>query len=69
VAPSEPWHEVGKAGEPQFENGCQEAGNAELGLATAFYKDLRVGPTPFGINRAMFEAQRFSVLLNLVEQS
>jgi hypothetical protein len=39
VAPSEPWHEVGKAGEPQFENGCFEVGSG-VGLPSpAFYKD------------------------------
>ncbi len=41
VAPSEPWHEVGKPGEPQLEHECQQIQPSGPGAnaIVAFYKD------------------------------
>jgi hypothetical protein len=38
VAPSEPLHEIGKPGQPQFENECKQA-DPETFPTTGFYKD------------------------------
>jgi hypothetical protein len=37
VAPSEPWHEVGSPGEPQFQHGCKNLVSTEQ--TVRFYKD------------------------------